>query len=69
MKRLQGRLATTIVNKNARIPWAVFVRGKALDARHVGVKPTTAVLPTAEIAPVSPGLEEKNFLLLISCQT
>ena len=36
-------------NKNARILWAVPVRGKPFDARHVNVKP----MAIAVIAPVA----------------
>ena len=32
-------LALALANKNARILWAMFVRGKPFDARHVSVKP------------------------------
>ena len=28
-----------LANKNARILWAVFVRGQAFDANHVSAKP------------------------------
>ncbi|UUZ70936.1 IS110 family transposase [Polaromonas sp. P1(28)-8] len=33
------KAAVALANKNARILWAVFVRGKPFDARHVSVKP------------------------------
>ena len=33
------KAVVALANKNARILWAVFVRGKAFDARHVSVKP------------------------------
>ena len=33
------KAVVALVNKNARILWAVFVRGKPFDARHVSVKP------------------------------
>ena len=33
------KAAVALANKNARILWAVFVRGKAFDARHVSTKP------------------------------
>ena len=33
------KAAVALANKNARILWAVFARGKAFDARHVSVKP------------------------------
>ena len=36
------KAAVALANKNARILWAVFVRGKPFDARHVSVKPTVA---------------------------
>ena len=29
------KAAVALANKNARILWAVFVRGKSFDARHV----------------------------------
>ena len=32
-----------LTNKNARILWAIFVRGKPFDARHVSLKPGVAV--------------------------
>jgi transposase len=34
------KAVVALANKNARILWAVFVRGKAFDANHVSVKPT-----------------------------
>ena len=37
------KAVVALANKNARILWAVFVRGLAFDARHVGVKPPGAV--------------------------
>ena len=36
------KAAVALANKNARILWAVFVRGKAFDAHHVSVKPAGA---------------------------
>ena len=33
------KAAVALANKNARILWAVFVRGTPFDARHVSVKP------------------------------
>ena len=33
------KAAVALANKNARILWAIFVRGKPFDARHVSVKP------------------------------
>lgn len=33
------KAVVALANKNARIVWAVFVRGKAFDAHHVGIKP------------------------------
>jgi len=39
------KAVVALANKNARILWAVFVRGKAFDANHVSVKPTGAVAP------------------------
>jgi transposase len=32
------KAAVALANKNARILWAIFVRGKAFDARHVSTK-------------------------------
>ena len=37
------KAVVALANKNARILWAVFVRGKAFDAHHVSVKPTAVV--------------------------
>jgi transposase len=37
------KAAVALANKNARILWAVFVRGKAFDARHVSIKPGTVI--------------------------
>jgi transposase len=45
------KAAVALANKNARILWAVFVRGRAFDARHVSVKPTPVVSPMGEMAP------------------
>jgi len=33
------KAVVALANKNARILWAVFVRGRPFDARHVSVKP------------------------------
>ena len=33
------KAAVALANKNARILWAVFTRGKPFDARHVSVRP------------------------------
>ena len=33
------KAVVALTNKNARILWAVFVRGRPFDARHVSVKP------------------------------
>ena len=33
------KAVVALANKNARILWAVFVRGKAFDINHVSVKP------------------------------
>jgi len=41
--------AVALANKNARILWAMFVRGKPFDPRHVSVKPGTPE-PTAMMA-------------------
>lgn len=35
------KAVVALANKNARILWAVLVRGKPFDARHVSVKPGT----------------------------
>ena len=43
------KAAVALANKNARILWAMFVRGKPFDARHVSVKP-------GQPAPVMPVL-------------
>ncbi len=37
------KAVVALANKNARILWAVFVRGKAFDANHVSVKPPAAM--------------------------
>jgi transposase len=37
------KAVVALANKNARILWAVFVRGKAFDAHHVSVKPDLVV--------------------------
>ena len=37
------KAVVALANKNARILWAVFVRGKPFDARHVSVKPGAAL--------------------------
>lgn len=37
------KAAVALANKNARILWAVFVRGKAFDARHVSTKPGAVI--------------------------
>jgi transposase len=39
------KAVVALANKNARILWAVFVRGTAFDARHVSVKPAAASMP------------------------
>ena len=36
------KAVVALANKNARILWAVFVRGKAFDAHHVSLKPGMA---------------------------
>ena len=45
------KAAVALANKNARILWAMFVRGRAFDPRHVSVKPTPAVSPMDEMKP------------------
>ncbi|HSV35331.1 MAG TPA: IS110 family transposase [Ramlibacter sp.] len=37
------KAAVALANKNARILWAVFVRGNAFDARHVSTKPGAVI--------------------------
>ena len=37
------KAAVALANKNARILWAVFVRGKAFDPRHVSIKPGAVI--------------------------
>lgn len=41
------KAVVALANKNARILWAVFARGKPFDARHVSIKPGAprAVMP------------------------
>lgn len=36
------KAVVALANKNARILWAVFARGKPFDAHHVSVKPSMA---------------------------
>jgi len=36
------KAAVALANKNARILWAMFVRGKPFDPSHVSVKPGAA---------------------------
>jgi transposase len=43
------KAVVALANKNARILWAVFVRGKAFDAHHVSVKPTGAMAQTSAV--------------------
>ena len=45
------KAAVALANKNARILWVMFVRGKPFDARHVSVKPgqLAAVMPVAMV--------------------
>ena len=43
------KAVVALANKNARILWAVFVRGKAFDANHLSVKPLS-IVPTAPLA-------------------
>ena len=33
------KAVVALANKNARILWALFVRGRPFDARHVSAKP------------------------------
>ena len=44
------KAAVALANKNARILWAVFVRGKSFDARHVSVKPAAAMVAASAVA-------------------
>jgi len=37
------KAVVALANKNARILWAVFVRGQAFDARHASTKPPSAI--------------------------
>jgi len=46
------KVVVALANKNARILWAVFVRGKAFDARHVSLKPE---MPKVVVAPAMTG--------------
>jgi transposase len=48
------KAVVALANKNARILWAVFVRGKAFDAHHVSVKP----MPIVVTPPVATMLAE-----------
>ena len=41
------KAVVALANKNARILWAVFVRGRAFDARHVSTMPSGAVAGAA----------------------
>jgi len=43
------KAVVALANKNARILWAVFVRGKAFDANHVSVKPPAAMLQSGVV--------------------
>lgn len=36
------KAVVALANKNARILWAVFVRGRPFEARHVSIKPAPA---------------------------
>ncbi len=44
------KAVVALANKNARILWAVFVRGKAFDAHHVSVKPVPIVVTAPVVA-------------------
>ena len=46
------KAVVALANKNARTLWAVFVRGKPFDARHVSVKPGVAA-PNAPLTSVA----------------
>lgn len=43
------KAVVALANKNARILWAVFVRGRAFDANHVSVKSTGAMPQIAQM--------------------
>ena len=43
------KAVVALANKNARILWALFVRGKPFDAHYVSVKPAGA-LPRGAVA-------------------
>jgi transposase len=45
------KAVVALANKNARILWAVFVRGTAFDAHHVSAKPVNAVTHTDGMSP------------------
>jgi transposase len=47
------KAVVALANKNARILWAVFVRGKAFDAHHVSVKPG-AVIKASPVMTATP---------------
>ena len=44
------KAAVALANKNARILWAMFVRGRAFNAHHVSVKPAGAITPPGAAA-------------------
>jgi transposase len=47
------KAVVALANKNARILWAVFVRGQPFDARHVSVKPVAVNLHCTTLATAS----------------
>jgi len=43
------KAVVALANKNARILWAVLVRGQAFDAHHVSLKPTGPMAPISAV--------------------
>lgn len=48
------KAVVALANKNARILWAVFVRGKAFDAHHVSVKPAAPLEKASPVMTATP---------------
>jgi transposase len=48
------KAAVALVNKNSRILWAVFARGKPYDAGHVSVKPITTQFEMSSVMAAAP---------------
>ena len=44
-------VVVALANKNARILWAMFTRGKPFDAHHVSVKPGAVQVAAARARP------------------